>query len=71
MDKKYFKLLREEKEAFDAFLNEPPFPASEFAEEILPVIGDYFVGEFKLDGQDIICSFPNGQKFRITVRESK
>lgn len=71
MDKKYIKLLKEEKDAYESLRNEPPFPASELTQEIFPLLSDYFEGEFTFDGQAIICAFPNGQRFSIAAREIK
>lgn len=50
---------------------ETPFNAADLALEIEPLIRDYFVGDFELDGNKISCKFLNGQKFIITVGEVK
>lgn len=59
MDKDLKKQLQKEKH----------FTGASFTEEILPLLADYFVGEFKLDQIVIICSFENGQKFKLKVDE--
>lgn len=71
MDGKYKKLLKDENKKFNDFRNEPPFEASSFAEEIVLLLGDYFVGNFALRSNAIICSFANGQQFRILIEEEK
>ena len=50
---------------YEAAKNEKPFTAESLTEEILPLLGDYFVAEFKKDGNVIIAEFPNGQTFKI------
>lgn len=69
MDDKFKKLLKEGKEEFEEYSNETHFEASSFVEEILPLLGDYFVGDFKLDGNGIICTFANGQIIRLSATE--
>lgn len=69
MDDKYKKLLKQEKEEFDVIKNEPHFEVSSFAEELLPLLGDYFVGNFALKDGSIICTFANGQIIRLTATE--
>lgn len=46
---------------------EKSFKANEFLEEVQPLLDDYFLGEFKLNDNSIICSFPNGQKVKLVV----
>ena len=50
---------------------EAPFDATSLAAEINPLIDDYFVGEFKLQDNKIVCKFLNGQKFNIIVEDVK
>lgn len=69
MDKKFLKKLKEDSDAYEELRNEPPFKGEELVEEILPVVGDYFKGEFELDGNAIICKFANGQTFRLKAEE--
>lgn len=69
MDDKYKKLLQEEKERVDLLKNEPHFEVSSFVEEILPLLADYFVGEFAFKENAIICSFANGQTVRLAATE--
>ncbi len=71
MDKKFLKKLREEKEAYDELKNEPPFKGEEFAEEIAPLLDDYFEGEFQFDGKEVVCKFANGQTFLLKAEEVK
>lgn len=46
---------------------EKNFEANEFLKEIQPLLDDYFLGEFKCEDNSLICSFPNGQKVKLTV----
>lgn len=41
--------------------------AHEIAEQLLPIMKDFFVGEFCVDDNSLQCSFLNGDKFKITV----
>lgn len=69
MDDKYKKLLKQGKEDFDAFANEPHSEVNSFVEELLPLLGDYFVGNFAYKGGSIICTFANGQTIKLTATE--
>jgi len=59
------------KDAIDNAKSEAPFCADGLALEIKPLLRDYFVGSFKLNGNEIICDFLNGQKFCVKVEEVK
>lgn len=69
MDDKYKRLLKEEMERFDIIKNEPHFEIDSFVEELLPLLSDYFVGNFALRGCSIICTFANGQTIKLTATE--
>ena len=69
MEKDFKKLLKEEKVKYDLLKNEPHFEVGSFTEELLPLLGDYFLGNFALRGDDIICTFENGQIIKLTARE--
>lgn len=69
MEKDFKRLIKEEQENFEIMENEKHFDGSSFAEELLFVLGDYFVGNFALDGSAIVCSFANKQQFRLEIRE--
>lgn len=47
--------------------NEKLFPAAEFLEEILPLLNDYFKGDFILVNGEVRCTFLNGQKIKLTA----
>lgn len=49
--------------------NEPPINASDLLAEIIPLLKDYFVGQFTIDGDCITYALLNGQKFTISVTE--
>lgn len=69
MDKKYKKLLKEGKEEFDDFANEPHFETSSFLEELMLLLGDYFVGNFVFKDDCIICTFANGEIIKLSATE--
>lgn len=69
MDNRIKRLLKKEKEEFDAIANEEHFEVSSFTEELLPLLGDYFVGNFAFRGGSIICTFANGQIIKLTATE--
>ena len=48
---------------------EPPITAEELLLEIVPLIEEYFVGEFALEKEGMAYSLPNGQRFLITAKE--
>lgn len=49
--------------------NELPVTAQQVLTEILPLLRDYFVGDFSYGGQGILYRLPNGQRFYIAARE--
>ena len=53
---------------FETAKNELPISNGQLLSEILPIMGDYFVGDIRYDGQNIIYQLPNGQTFLITVK---
>ncbi len=70
MDKKFFKQLKSEAEIYEQLKNELHFQGEELLKEILPLIKDYFVGEFDFNGRAIVCKFENGQTFLIDIKET-
>lgn len=70
MDKKFKKQINEEKSIFDELEKEPHFEVKEFIEEIFPLLEDYFIAGFKIEGNSIICSFANGQTIKLTATET-
>lgn len=48
--------------------NEPPVREEELMQEILPLLEDYFIGEFSLNGKEILYRLPNGQRLIITAQ---
>lgn len=50
--------------------NEPPINASDLLAEIIPLLEDYFVGQFTIDGDNITYALINGQKFTISATEA-
>lgn len=49
--------------------NEPPINTSDLLAEIIPLLEDYFVGQFTIDGDCITYALLNGQKFTISATE--
>ena len=60
-----------EKSANQLAAAEKQFNSRSLLEEIEPLLKEYFIGGFKLDGEAIIVDFKNGQKFRLTAEEIK
>ncbi|MGN0458861.1 MAG: hypothetical protein ACI4IL_07820 [Eubacterium sp.] len=48
---------------------EPPITASDLLAELIPLLKDYFIGQFTFDGDSITYDLLNGQKFTITATE--
>ena len=48
---------------------EPPITARDLLLEILPLLKEYFVGEFSMEECGIVYRLPNGQSFCITAKE--
>lgn len=51
--------------------NEPPVTGVQLLCEILPLLQDFFIGEFAFGEQGIHYRMPNGQHFYITAREAQ
>ncbi|MGN1103964.1 MAG: hypothetical protein ACI4QI_03730 [Candidatus Coproplasma sp.] len=49
--------------------NEPQINAGDLLAEIIPLLKDYFIGQFTLDGDGITYALLNGQKFTISATE--
>ncbi len=47
--------------------NEPPITAGELLGEIAPLIEEYFLGDVRYDGKEIVYRLPNGQKFYLSA----
>lgn len=69
MRNQFKKFLKKDNRMEEELKNEPRFADYEFIEELLPLLGDYFYGNFKLKGNDIICAFPNGQTIKLSAVE--
>ena len=73
MDKNINKKLIEEMGKNSELIHEKRFSAEDFTKEIALLISyhfnEYFNGEYKFDGEGIICEFENGQKFTIVAKE--
>lgn len=67
MDNENKKITTEELNADCYAYGEADFTAEELVLEIEPLIKSYFVGKFERNAANIICTFLNGQKFRITA----
>lgn len=48
---------------------ESPIKASDLLAEIIPLLKDYFIGQFTFDGDSITYALLNGQKFIIAATE--
>ncbi len=59
----------EKSDALIEAYNEKPFAASELTEELAVPLPDFFEGNFTQNRSEITMSFPNGQRFRLTVTE--
>ena len=46
---------------------ESPFTCGDLAEEIVPLLSDYFSENFRCNGNRVLCSFLNGQRFVLSV----
>ena len=54
---------------FDSILKAEAYvSASDLISEINPLIEDYFEGEMRFDGQDVVYKLPNGQAFIFAAR---
>lgn len=51
--------------------NEPPVTACDLLAEIMPLLKDYFIGQFSLDGEGIKYTLLNGQRFKIFATETR
>lgn len=69
MDKKFLKQLKKDSEAFEAMRNEPPFPATDILEELMPLLGEYFEAVFEFNGKEITASFLNGEKIILKAEQ--
>lgn len=45
------------------------YTEEEIAQELMPVICDYFIALYDMKGNEIEMSFHSGQKFKITVTQ--
>ena len=43
----------------------------DLANELLPIMRDFFAGKFTCDGNVLQCVFRNGEQFRIIVNKIK
>ncbi|MDE5897275.1 MAG: hypothetical protein K2H43_05650 [Clostridia bacterium] len=49
---------------------ERKFEATDFLDEILPLLQSYFIGNFTRTGSEIEAAFLNGQTLRLSVHGS-
>ena len=63
--------IKREIEVVDSAKKESPFTGVTLMEEFLPIISEYFVCDYELDGDKIVLKFFNGQTFKITAEEVK
>ena len=63
------ELSQEKRAAIKAAENEAHFSAQSLLEELTPLIKSYFIAEPIFDGNAIIITFLNGQKFKIYAEE--
>ena len=68
-DKK--ELTKEELEMYLRAIMEKPINANDLLAEVLPLLEDYFIGEFKLTDKYIIMEMLNNQKFKFSIEEIK
>lgn len=59
--------LQEKCAAGLAAYDEARFPAENLAEELAPLLDEYFIGTFQTQQDRIVLTFPNGQCFQLTV----
>lgn len=53
----------------DEALNEAKISAANLIEEIKPLLDEVFFGDLSSDGDTIVYTLPNGQKFGISAKE--
>ena len=49
--------------------NEKAISASDLISEFMPLLGEYFVGDFLFDGEAVTYVMLNGQRFIISATE--
>ena len=64
------KFTAEKNAALKAALQEVPFSASDLTEELAPLLNDYFQTILTKQDDKIVMSFPNGQRFVVSVTEN-
>ena len=65
------ELTKEELEMYLRAIMENPIDANDLLAEVLPLLEDYFIGEFKLTDKHIIMEMLNNQKFKLSIEEIK
>ena len=65
------ELTKEELEMYLRAIMEKPIEANDLLAEVLPLLEDYFIGEFKLTDKYIIMEMLNNQKFKFSIEEIK
>ena len=65
------ELTKEELEMYLRAIMEKPIVANDLLAEVLPLLEDYLIGEFKLTDKYIIMEMLNNQKFKFSIEEIK
>ncbi len=61
------KLTEKEKAAINAAKEEGTIFVKDLLQEILPLIKDFFIGDFRASDTAINLAFPNGQNFKLII----
>ena len=57
--------MNEEGEMRDSVMN-----SQELAAGLLFLLKEYYIGSFRMDGNEVVVAFNNGQRFTVTVEQS-
>lgn len=57
--------MNEEGEMRDSVMN-----SQELAAGLLFLLKEYYIGSFRMDGNEVVVAFNNGQLFTVTVEQS-
>ena len=71
ISKDFIERLRKEADMLQAATDEPPFTAEDLTLLLEPLIGEYFICEYKIKGSEISIDFFNGQIFSLNLEEIK
>ncbi len=56
------------KEELEQAKNEGKIEPVQLMYEILPLLKEYMIGNFSVENENLILSFLNGQKFRMSIK---